>query len=92
MMPQNKGNLELYHQKTGQILWSSGTTRSAKAAMQSDGNFVLYTPDSQVEWSTGTAGFPGSYLKMQDDGNLVLYNAVESAVWQTRTITFCSGT
>ncbi|MBZ5532066.1 MAG: hypothetical protein LAO20_11595 [Acidobacteriia bacterium] len=44
------------------------------ATMQTDGNFVLYSPTNTVLWSTGTAGTnaPGP-IYMQDDGNLVLY-------------------
>src|SRR5438874_7745611 len=40
--------------------------------MQSDGNLVIYV-DYTAIWTTGTAGYGGSYLSVQDDGNVVTY-------------------
>ena len=41
--------------------------------LQTDGNFVLYSPASSALWSTGTSGSNAGPIFMQDDGNLVLY-------------------
>ncbi|WP_162907399.1 CHAP domain-containing protein [Allorhizocola rhizosphaerae] len=53
------------------------------AAMQGDGNFVLYTP-SGAKWSTRTGGQNGSSIVMQTDGNLVVYRN-GTAIWHTGT-------
>lgn len=59
----------------GNMTWSTGTTGMdiALAAMQGDGNFVLYNSNWDAAWSSGTAGNNGAYLKVQNDGNLVIY-------------------
>lgn len=51
------------------------------ATLQTDGNFVVYGPNSTALWSTGTAGTSAVVIRMQDDGNLVLYQEV----WQAGT-------
>ncbi|HEX3563918.1 MAG TPA: hypothetical protein VHU17_00985 [Acidimicrobiales bacterium] len=73
----------------GQIA-PGGCLRSANGGyelvMQTDGNLVLYgTLNSDVLWSTNTAGNPGAYLRLQaDDGNLVESNqAGTAALWST---------
>lgn len=58
----------------------------ARAIMQSDGNFVLYS-EGTVEyaaWSTGTNGNSYAYLSVQDDGNLVVYNSSDVPIWYTQ--------
>lgn len=54
-----------------------------QAAMQGDGNFVLYDGSRPVFW-TGTGGTGGARLAMQADGNLVLYGS-GGPRWQTGT-------
>lgn len=54
-----------------------------EAAMQTDGNFVVYGPYGP-EWSSGTSG-AGSRLAMQNDGNVVIYGANGSVKWTTGT-------
>lgn len=77
------GNLVLYAQNTA--LWASGTVGPGRyAAMQSDGNFVVYNINGTAYWSTGTHRYPGSYLALQDDGNLVVYEG-SSARWASHT-------
>ncbi len=72
------------------------------ATLQSDGNLVVYPPQSSMgyrtdaSWASGTNGTGASELKMQTDGNLVLYNSSGSAVWNTSTNTnrgwlWCTG-
>ena len=51
---------------------------------QTDGNFVVYGPSDDVQWSSGTNSV-GSKLVLQSDGNLVIYDAAGGAVWATNT-------
>lgn len=53
------------------------------AALQTDGNFVLYDGGRAV-FASGTGGTGNARLAMQSDGNLVLYGA-NGARWQTGT-------
>jgi RHS repeat-associated protein len=64
-----------------------GTTVSANyhAAMQTDGNFVLYNTSGVALWSTGPS--TGVMMEMQDDGNLVEYHQL----WQAGTYRAPSG-
>jgi surface antigen len=56
---------------------------SYTAAMQGDGNFVLYTP-SGARWSSRTGGQNGASIVMQGDGNLVMYKN-GAVLWHTGT-------
>jgi hypothetical protein len=49
--------------------------------LQTDGNLVVYGPNSSVLWNAGTQGRGGTYLVLQGDGNLVLYTAANGVVW-----------
>lgn len=81
---QADGNLVLY-KNTGRALWASGTNGRAVqlAAMQPDGNFVIYDFPTPL-WASNTAGRPGSFLVVQDDGNVVIYQP-NVPVWATNT-------
>jgi hypothetical protein len=80
---QSDGNLVLYRWISGQgygtAIWASNTNgRSAGlAALQTDGNFVLYNSSGQAYWATGTWNCAGSWsyhqLDVQTDENVVLY-------------------
>jgi hypothetical protein len=82
---QNDGNLVL--NQNGVTFWSSMTAGlgGTIAAMQSDGNFVIYTAMGRPVWATNTWGQPGASLVVQDDGNLVIYNTSNSSVWASIT-------
>jgi peptidoglycan hydrolase-like amidase len=68
--------------RAGQQLTSpSGQYR---AAMQSDGNLVVYGPTAAV-WSTRSAGWNGAAVVLQGDGNFVLYTSAGTALYSTRT-------
>ncbi|MBV9594598.1 MAG: SpoIID/LytB domain-containing protein [Actinobacteria bacterium] len=54
------------------------------AAMQTDGNFVVYGPTG-VSFATNTAGNPGAWLYDQADGNLVVYSATNRPLWASST-------
>jgi surface antigen len=78
--------------RAGETLSANQYLRSANgsytAAMQGDGNFVLYTP-SGARWSTRTGGQNGAAIVMQGDGNLVMYRN-GGVLWHTGTAGYAS--
>jgi hypothetical protein len=82
---QSDGNLVLY--EGGAALWASNTVNSgaAKAIMQGDGNFVLYTAAGAAVWASNTPNNPGASITLQNDGNLVIHSSSGAVVWQTNT-------
>ncbi|MCW6508321.1 hypothetical protein [Lichenifustis flavocetrariae] len=84
---QEDGNLVLYRVRDHHALWSSGTNGQdiKRAAMQGDGNFVLYHTDGRPSWATNTNGKNGSFLILQNDGNLVIYWP-QDPVWASGTV------
>jgi hypothetical protein len=77
---QGDGNLVEYN-ASGKALWASGTNGTGvnQAAMQQDGNFVLYTPNSAV-WATNTNGNNGAWLNVQNNGTISIYSGTH-AIW-----------
>lgn len=77
---QRDGNLVETDLTTGAVVWASHTNGSGAryAAMQKDGNFVLYrsgangAADKPV-WASNTAGNSHAWLAVQNDGNLAVY-------------------
>lgn len=67
----------------GQVL--AGNNGAYYAAMQTDGNFVVYRNDGsgRAIWSTNTTGLGAVRATMQEDGNFVLYRASGQPVWDT---------
>lgn len=57
----------------------------ARAVMQPDGNFVIYTGDRTPVFASRTTRFPGSYAVFQGDGNFVLYTPEGVPLWASRT-------
>ncbi len=55
-----------------------------RAAMQTDGNFVVYE-GTRVLFHTHTWTSPGARVIMQTDGNLVVYSVDNRALWHTWT-------
>jgi hypothetical protein len=53
-----------------------------EAAMQCDGNLVVYGPGGPT-WSSRTNGASGADLELQADGNLVIYASGHSPIWAT---------
>jgi hypothetical protein len=92
LVMQDDGNLVLYHvAPTGSFaLWQSDTWHKGagwtadNAIMQTDGNFVVYSPTA-VQWASNTWNQPGSTLAVQTDGNLVVYNPSHTAIWASNT-------
>ncbi len=76
---QPDGNVVLY--KGVLPVWSTGTQGriSRTIAMQTDGNFVLYSNNDYPLWNTMTWSHHGARFAIQDDGNIVIYS--ESGVY-----------
>jgi hypothetical protein len=83
---QNDGNLVLYDDVNSVALWASNTggTTVGQAAMQGDGNFVVYDGQGIGRWGSGTAGNPSARLVLQNDGNAVVFKADGQPVWGVR--------
>jgi GH25 family lysozyme M1 (1,4-beta-N-acetylmuramidase) len=83
LVMQGDGNLVQY--SLGVPLWWSGTNGRGGyvAAMQTDGNFVVYSKDACPLWYSATNGHPGTSLAEQDDGNVVLYDG--PPLWSSGT-------
>lgn len=83
---QDDGNLVLSDQ--GNPVWSTKTNGKGvvRAAVQEDGNVVLYTGSDEGVWSTKTDGNVGVRLVLQNDRNVVVY-AGDDALWQSDTVT-----
>lgn len=73
-------------------IWQSKTAghAGARAVLQADGNFVIYSASNAVLWASNTAGHPGSTLAIQNDGNVVLYHS-SRALWATKTVSVLDG-
>jgi hypothetical protein len=72
-------------------IWQSGTgSPGARAVLQGDGNFVIYSASNAVLWASNTAGNPGTTLAVQNDGNVVLYDNGR-ALWATKTVSITDG-
>ncbi len=91
LVMQGDGNLVLYKQSSGKPTWATYTqnTAGAFAAMQPDGNFVVYSPNNDPMWNSKTGRTNGKILILQDDGNLVIYPDRRfiggTALWDSRT-------
>ncbi len=84
LVMQGDGNLVLY--QGGTPLWHTFTNGrgGALAAMQPDGNFVLYTAGGTALWHSYTYNRPGAFLSVQNDGNLVIYDG-STVRWHSGT-------
>ena len=79
---QSDGNLVLY--SAGKATWQSKTMGkpAGRAVLQTDGHFLLSSPDNTVYWKTGVYGFNDGRLVLLDDGRLVVY-AGDDVRWET---------
>jgi hypothetical protein len=67
-------------------LWASATyAPGGEAAMQTDGNLVVYDASGTPRWSSGTPNYPGAGLFVQNDGNVVIYDYYGYPIWATGT-------
>ncbi len=77
---QPDGNLAIYNLANNNVVttWSTGTSGNpgAYAAMQTDGNFVVYSSGgSSAVWNSGTNGTFSERLQMEDDGRIIIYKS-----------------
>lgn|GEM_PF-2736824 len=85
---QEDGNLVMYKsgsKNNSKAIWSSktyynGNSYGILAAMQGDGNFVVYRKNGSACHSN-TSGSRASSAIVQNDGNFVLYTKDGKAVW-----------
>lgn len=84
---QPDGNLVL-SEPDGKVVWATNTHDQGvqRAALQDDGNFVLYKGDGAA-WSTETNGKQADRLTVQPDRNVVLYDKGGKALWSSGTNT-----
>lgn len=80
---QGDGNLVLYDDGTGTVLWTTNTagTGPGRAILQLDGNFVVYDPDGRPVWASGTVDNTNGFLLLQNDGNLVIFRSGGEPIW-----------
>ena len=73
-------------------IWQSNTAghAGARAVLQADGNFVIYSTSNAVLWASNTGSYPGSTLAVQNDGNVVLYDSGRP-LWATKTVSIVDG-
>ena len=81
MVMQGDGNL--VEHRDGKVIWATYTQGNpgAWAIMQTDGNFVVYTPKGKALWNTHTAGYGGAHAALQADSYFVVYSAVKTPLW-----------
>ena len=72
LVMQSDHNLALY--ASGSYRWDAQTsqTSATRLLMQDDGAAVLLDAHSTVQWSSGTQGHPGAYLRVGDDGKIAI--------------------
>ncbi|HXY45890.1 MAG TPA: hypothetical protein VEH29_17015, partial [Acidimicrobiales bacterium] len=78
---QSDGNL--VESTAGLPLWSTGTAGHPgdRALVQTDGNFVVYSPSNSAVWSTHTRSRSGNItLVLEADGDLVV-NGPSGSLW-----------
>jgi hypothetical protein len=76
------GNLSLHYlikdpttrTVTGRLIWESKTPLSPAGVcvLEEDGNLVIYDPDGNPIWMTGTWGHPGSQLIVHQEGYVMI--------------------
>jgi methionine-rich copper-binding protein CopC len=81
---QTDGNL-VESTAAGTALWATetGGKTVTGAAMQADGNLVLYN-GTTVVWASNTSGNPGAFLNVQNDGDVVIYSGT-TPVWTSNS-------
>lgn len=79
------GNLVLYRVSDNVTLWQTSTAQAGSyAKMETNGNFVVKNPSSQVLFQSNTSNST-AYVMLQSDRNLVVYTAARSPLWHTAT-------
>lgn len=83
LLYQPDGNLVLYDDVERTVPWATNTAgaTAGQAAMQTDGNFVVYDGQGRDRFATSTAGNASAYLVVQSDGNIVVYRSDGQPAW-----------
>jgi hypothetical protein len=87
------GNLVVYAYPEMHAAWSAGNIAGkggVAAAMQGDGNFVVYNAAGAALWNSGTGDRPGASLYLSD--NSVFYitgDSTNKPVWQSANAQIC---
>jgi len=73
----------------GKQVWATKTAGNtgAYAAVQTDGNLVVYTAAKKALWASATSRAGAGQLLVQLDGNVVLYGKSDTRVWSTKPVT-----
>ncbi|WP_439693466.1 peptidoglycan DD-metalloendopeptidase family protein [Curtobacterium sp. SP.BCo] len=84
-----QGDGNLVQTVNGAVVWSSrtGGHPGAWAAVQTDGNLVVYGTDQKPLWASNTSRAGAGQLLVQVDANVVLYGKTDTRVWSTRKVT-----
>jgi hypothetical protein len=81
---QGDGNLVAYQQASPYWSSDSAGTTANRAAMQTDGNFVVYDVANVPRWNSGTHGHPGAFLRMLASCAATVYDTDGTTVlWQS---------
>lgn len=82
---KSNGNLVLTRVADSATLWQSFTAQAGSyAKMQTNGNFVVLNPSSQVLFQSNSSDAT-AYVMLQSDQNLVVYTATRAPLWHTVT-------
>ncbi len=83
LLYQPDGNLVLYDDIQRTAPWSTktGNMTPGFAAMQGDGNFVVYDAQGRDRFKTDTVGNANAHLSVQNDGNVVVYRTNGTSPW-----------
>ncbi|MBT2502474.1 peptidoglycan DD-metalloendopeptidase family protein [Curtobacterium sp. ISL-83] len=73
----------------GKQVWATNTAGNpgAYAAVQTDGNLVVYTAAKKPLWASHTSKVGAGQLLVQVDGNVVVYGKSGTRAWSTRPVT-----
>jgi murein DD-endopeptidase len=73
----------------GKTVWATktGGNPGAYAAVQTDGNFVVYSATNKALWASHTSRAGAGRLLVQVDGNVVVYGKTDTRAWSTRPVT-----
>ena len=84
-----QGDGNLVQTVNGSPVWSSrtGGHPGAYAAVQTDGNLVVYGTDKKALWASNTSRAGAGQLLVQVDANVVLYGKTDTRAWSTRKVT-----